>query len=214
MPSRSCSLPARTTSPLLARDARTPSPLVLMTEPAGASTIAQPEGALASIFSDERPVILFDGSCNLCNSAVNFILDWDLPNDMRGTFRFASMESPLGRALLERAGRSPDDTSAVVLSCKDTSYAKSDAVLRIGASLGRGTSFAPLFASACTLALALPTPARDALCNIVSEYRTLLGHGDSCRVSDERFDARFLSDLYDCGLDADDPVFNTALPAF
>lgn len=26
---------------------------------------------------DKRPVILFDGVCNLCNGAVNFALDYD-----------------------------------------------------------------------------------------------------------------------------------------
>ena len=30
------------------------------------------------VFSaDKRPIILFDGICNLCNSAVNFALDYD-----------------------------------------------------------------------------------------------------------------------------------------
>ena len=32
-----------------------------------------------SVFSgkDQRPVILFDGMCNLCNGGVNFALDYD-----------------------------------------------------------------------------------------------------------------------------------------
>lgn len=153
--------------------------------------------------ADDRPVILFDGTCNLCNGAVNFILDWDRPDDVQGTFRLASMHSPAGRALLKRAGRREDDTSAIVLSCRDDAYIKSDAVLRIWAALGRGTAYAPLFAAAGTLALALPRPARDVLCDVASEARTLFGHGDFCRLSDDRFDARFLSEDYECVLSAD-----------
>lgn len=53
--------------------------------------------------TDRRPVILFDGVCNMCNSGVNFMLDWD----REGRFRFAALQSEAGRKLLERAGRHP-----------------------------------------------------------------------------------------------------------
>lgn len=52
---------------------------------------------------DTRPVILFDGACNLCNGGVQFVLDWD----NEAVFRFASLQSEAGRALLKRSGRSP-----------------------------------------------------------------------------------------------------------
>ena len=52
---------------------------------------------------DTRPVILFDGECNLCNGGVQFVLDWDSAE----TYRFASLQSDAGRALLKRSGRSP-----------------------------------------------------------------------------------------------------------
>lgn len=56
-------------------------------------------------FSDEdsRPVILFDGACNLCNGGVQFVLDWD----KESVFRFASLQSEAGKALLKRSGRAP-----------------------------------------------------------------------------------------------------------
>lgn len=34
--------------------------------------------------TDDRPIILYDGICNMCNGGVNFMLDWDSPNDSRG----------------------------------------------------------------------------------------------------------------------------------
>jgi predicted DCC family thiol-disulfide oxidoreductase YuxK len=87
-----------------------------------------------SVFAtDERPIILYDGVCNLCNGGVNFMLDWDSPNEERGNFRFAALQSNVGRALLQRSGRKPDDQSSIILALKDGStYAKGDAVLRIG----------------------------------------------------------------------------------
>ncbi len=95
--------------------------------------------------SDSRPVILFDGVCNLCHGGVNFVLDTD--NTPDGALRFAALQSELGKTLLEKAGKRRDDISSIVLveKCEGQSnnnnnelkfYFKSDAVLRIGAKLG------------------------------------------------------------------------------
>ena len=82
---------------------------------------------------DDRPIILYDGVCNLCNGGVNFMLDWDSPNEERGRFRFAALQSNVGRALLQRSGRRPDDCNSIILALKDgNTYAKGEAVLRIG----------------------------------------------------------------------------------
>jgi hypothetical protein len=51
--------------------------------------------------SDRRPVILFDGVCNMCNGGVNFVLDWD----PAGKLRFCALQSDAGRALLQRCNR-------------------------------------------------------------------------------------------------------------
>ena len=37
----------------------------------------------------KKPVILFDGVCNLCNSSVNFVID----RDPDGIFQFAALQS-------------------------------------------------------------------------------------------------------------------------
>jgi hypothetical protein len=37
--------------------------------------------ASSAFETDERPIIMFDGKCNLCNGGVNFALDHD-PNGM------------------------------------------------------------------------------------------------------------------------------------
>ncbi len=78
--------------------------------------------------TDQRPIILFDGMCNLCNGAVNFMLDWDT----QGAFRLAALQSDAGRALLQKCGRHPDDISSIVLVQADGQhFIRSEAVLRI-----------------------------------------------------------------------------------
>ena len=74
-------------------------------------SIAEPEVVLNRVFSeDKRPIILFDGVCNLCNNAVNLALDWD-PN---ARLRFAALQSNVGRSLLQSHGREADDISSIV----------------------------------------------------------------------------------------------------
>ncbi|XP_065033955.1 DCC family protein At1g52590, chloroplastic-like [Musa acuminata AAA Group] len=67
------------------------------------------------------------GVCNLCNGGVRFVRD----NDPNRRIRYQVLQSESGRKLLQRCGRSPDDISSVVLVEKDSSYIKSEAVLRI-----------------------------------------------------------------------------------
>ncbi|GAQ91675.1 hypothetical protein KFL_008320040 [Klebsormidium nitens] len=88
----------------------------------------QDQSAGARYFAaDKRPIILFDGVCNFCNGGVNFMLD----NDPQGKLRFAALQSDAGRALLQRAGRAPEDISSIVLIEPDRSYTHSEAILRI-----------------------------------------------------------------------------------
>jgi predicted DCC family thiol-disulfide oxidoreductase YuxK len=46
--------------------------------------------------SESGPILLFDGVCKVCNGVVNWLID----RDPKGAFRFASLQSEVGRALL------------------------------------------------------------------------------------------------------------------
>ncbi|KAF1002729.1 DCC family protein At1g52590, chloroplastic [Apium graveolens] len=76
---------------------------------------------------DSRPIMLFDGVCNLCNGGVKFVRD----HDHQRKIRFEALQSEAGKKLLQRSGRSPDDISSVVLVEEDRAYIKSEAVLKI-----------------------------------------------------------------------------------
>ncbi|SEQ48023.1 thiol-disulfide oxidoreductase DCC family protein [Natrinema salaciae] len=82
--------------------------------------------------SDDAPIVLFDGVCNLCNGFVQFIL----PRDTEGRFRFAALQSDVGEALLAERGLPTDELESVVLIEGDDYYVKSAAVIRIARLLG------------------------------------------------------------------------------
>uniref|UniRef100_A0A7N0ZUT7 Thiol-disulfide oxidoreductase DCC n=1 Tax=Kalanchoe fedtschenkoi TaxID=63787 RepID=A0A7N0ZUT7_KALFE len=127
--------------------------------------------ATSSYFDqDTRPIMLFDGVCNLCNGGVKFVRDHDHK-------RFEALQSEGGRKLLRRAGRAPDDISSVVLVEKDRAYIKSEAVLKIMEyidlpfpQLAFFLQFVPLFI-------------RDfAYDNVADNRYTFFGRSDSCEI--------------------------------
>lgn len=73
-------------------------------------TTGLPDVARAVFAEDKRPVLLYDGVCNMCNGFVNRFLDVDKEEK----FRFSALQSEAGRSLLALSGRSPDDISRSV----------------------------------------------------------------------------------------------------
>ncbi|KAK9923156.1 hypothetical protein M0R45_031588 [Rubus argutus] len=128
-----------------------------------------------SIFfeDDTRPIMLFDGVCNLCNGGVKFVRD----NDRNRRMRFEALQSEAGRKLLQRSGRAPDDISSVVLVEKDRSFIKSEAVVKIMEyidlpfpQLAFFVQFVPLFI-------------RDFIYDNVANNRyTIFGRSESCEI--------------------------------
>jgi predicted DCC family thiol-disulfide oxidoreductase YuxK len=55
-------------------------------------------------FDDSAPLLVFDGTCVFCSTAVA----WRLKLDPDGATRFAAVQSPVGRALYIHYGLDPD----------------------------------------------------------------------------------------------------------
>ena len=118
--------------------------------------------------ADRHAVVIFDGVCNLCNAAVNFVLD----RDPAGYFRFASNGSAVGRDMLMNCP--PCDASggmhgslfdSVVLVERGRCYTKSDAGLRIARRLRFPW---PLLA---VLLVVVPSDLRDAVYDLIARNR-------------------------------------------
>jgi predicted DCC family thiol-disulfide oxidoreductase YuxK len=139
--------------------------------------------------TDKRPIVLFDGICNLCNGGVNFAID----QDENANFRFCSLQSKVAQSLLLRAGKSPEDMSSIVLVTKTDAYFSSDAVARIARELDA----VPLQWFG-TLGQLTPDWIRESLYQFVSENRYKFGENDSCRLDfDGEYESRFVSDPAD-----------------
>ena len=154
--------------------------------------VAEPTVVLDRVFSeDKRPIILFDGVCNLCNNAVNLALDWD-PS---GKLRFAALQSNVGRSLLQSHGRKADDISSIVFVTNSGAYTKSDAILGITEELNPLPilSLKP-FAKIATNVV--PQFLRDLIYDGVADNRySIMGKRDECRMDyDGEFTDRFVDD--------------------
>jgi len=131
----------------------------------------------------DHPVLLFDGVCNLCNGVVQFII----PRDPDGELRFAPLQSGAGKALLSGNGLSTSDLDSVVLVEDGRVYRKSAAAIRVAELLGWPYRLA-------AVGKLLPQSVRDALYDIVAEYRyDVFGKRDRCIIPDEDVSDRFLS---------------------
>lgn len=76
---------------------------------------------------DLKAIILFDGICNLCNAAVDFILK----RDKKSQFRYVSIQSMEGQNLIVQF-KIPDELDSVILLKEKTVFAESEAAIEIG----------------------------------------------------------------------------------
>lgn len=127
-------------------------------------------------------VVLFDGVCNLCNGSVQFIIR----RDPAGRFRFASLQSEAGQALLRRHGLDPEDLFSVILVEDGRVHSRSDAALRIAGGLSGG------WRAAGALRV-VPRPLRDLVYGLVARNRyRWFGRRDACMIPTPELRARFL----------------------
>lgn len=130
--------------------------------------------------STGHPIVLFDGVCNLCNAAVNFIIE----RDPEAVFRFAPLQSDVGRRLVRTWGLEGEDT--LVLVEHGRCAVRSTAALRIA---GRLRAPWPLF----RVLLAVPAPLRDAAYRFIARHRfDWFGRRDACRMPTPELKRRFL----------------------
>jgi len=128
--------------------------------------------------SQNRRVVLFDGVCNLCNGAVQFIIR----RDLHARFQFAALQSEAAAKLL-RTGPTLD---SFVLMEGDRVFTKSAAALRIA----RGLRFPwPLL----FIFWLIPRPLRDLVYDWVASHRyAWFGKRDSCMLPTPELRQRFL----------------------
>ncbi len=78
-----------------------------------------------------HPIVLFDGHCTFCDRSVQFII----ARDTCALFRFAPVQSEVGRSLLVRHALPANHIDSLVLIEDDDHYIASTAALRIARRL-------------------------------------------------------------------------------
>jgi len=130
----------------------------------------------------EHSFILFDGVCNFCNGAVNFLIR----QDKKKVFRFVAMQSAKGRELLEQRGIDPDNLQTFVFIENGKAYQKSTAALRLARHLPWYWQWAKLF-------WAVPPFVRDGVYNVVARNRyRWFGRREQCMLPTSDVASRFI----------------------
>ncbi|MFM1877810.1 MAG: hypothetical protein RLZZ241_676 [Bacteroidota bacterium] len=89
----------------------------------------------------EQKIILFDGTCNLCNNSVNFIIKRDLKN----IFSFAPLQGETGKKLCEvRHINTQEVDSIILINPGKAYYIKARAAIEIAKEL-KGFGWIRLF---------------------------------------------------------------------
>ncbi len=126
--------------------------------------------------------MLFDGVCNLCTGAVQFLLR----RDRAGRFRFAALDSSAGQALLRQHGLQGDTLETIVVLEAGRARVRSAAALHLARRLPWPWPLLAVF----TL---LPRPLRDALYAFVARHRyRWFGRTESCMLPTPETAERFL----------------------
>src|SRR4030095_11079538 len=132
--------------------------------------------------SPEPLILLFDGVCNLCNSVVQFTIK----RDQKGKFKFASLQSEAGQALLKKFNLPTDDFDSFVFIEGDKYYLKSTAGLHVLKELG---GIWKLF----YVLIIVPRPLRDFIYHIIAKTRySIFGKRGVCMVPTANIKERFL----------------------
>ncbi|MEC1262204.1 thiol-disulfide oxidoreductase DCC family protein [Bacillus swezeyi] len=128
-------------------------------------------------------IVLFDGVCNFCDGAVQFIIK----HDPKGLFSFASLQSDIGGELLKHYQLPTDHFDSFILIKEGRVYQKSSAALHVLKSLPGLWRSAAVF-------LIIPRPLRDAVYSLIAKNRyKWFGQKNECMIPGPDIRKRFLS---------------------
>ncbi|TVZ14380.1 thiol-disulfide oxidoreductase DCC family protein [Maribacter sp. MAR_2009_72] len=132
---------------------------------------------------NKKKIILFDGVCNLCNGAVQFIIKRDSENQ----FQFAALQSETGKKLtLERNIDTEKVDSIILIEPNVAYYIKSTAALKIGEEL-KG-----IRTISCIL-LWLPESFRNIVYDFIARNRyQWYGKREECMIPTDEIKQKFI----------------------
>lgn len=130
----------------------------------------------------QHDIILFDAICVLCNGWAKFLIRYD----RQSKFKLASVQSPLGEAILKYYGMSTEDYSTMLVVYNGQRYVESSAFLKVMQQLKFPFSLT-------NIGYLVPSIIRDFLYRRVALNRyPLFGTTSSCLLSSQENRSHFL----------------------
>jgi predicted DCC family thiol-disulfide oxidoreductase YuxK len=127
-------------------------------------------------------LVLFDGICNLCNSAVRFIISHDKFDRMV----FTSLQSDAGQKVLMTFHLPTIDFDTFVYISDGKVYDRSTAALTVLRDLGG-------FGKLMYIFILIPRPLRDWVYRFIARHRyRIFGKTDTCMVPTPELIKKFL----------------------
>jgi predicted DCC family thiol-disulfide oxidoreductase YuxK len=128
-----------------------------------------------------KPVIFFDGVCNLCNESVLFVIK----RDRKGKFNFAPIQSSYAEHQLKGFDYSTQELNTILLLKNGKLYQKSSAVLEIAKGLSGGWPLLYAF-------IIVPVVIRNFVYDWVARNRyKWFGKKEACMIPTPELRARF-----------------------
>ena len=136
---------------------------------------------------ETKPIVLYDGVCGLCNRLNQFLLK----RDRHDRLQFASLQSTLAAAVLQRHGADARDLNTVYVVLNHNKpgerlLARSDAIIHTLTQLPGIWRFA-------VMGRALPKFIRDTLYKFVAQNRyRVFGKHETCILPEPQHRKKFL----------------------
>ncbi len=132
--------------------------------------------------SEVPNLILFDGVCNLCNASVQFVIR----HDSAAKFRFAAIQSEIGREIFQRHGLDPANLQTFVFITDGRIFLRSDAAIEVVARFGGAWKLLRVFSL-------VPRSVRDAIYSFIAQNRyRWFGRQEVCMIPTPEIKERFL----------------------
>jgi predicted DCC family thiol-disulfide oxidoreductase YuxK len=129
-----------------------------------------------------RPLILFDGDCNLCNALVKFVLK----RDPEQKFLFATIQSNTGQVNLKSIGFPLNYCNSFVYIKSNRYFIKSEAALALLKDIGGPWKLGYVF-------VIIPKPIRDWAYDVIARNRfKILDPQKHCLVQTPKIKQQFL----------------------
>ncbi len=130
-----------------------------------------------------QSIVFFDGTCNLCNGYIQFILK----HESTSHYQFASLQSPFAIAFFANKHFDTSQIDSVIVFENEQFYTQSEAVFKIIQHLKWPYKSASIFS-------VLPLFLSNFMYKLMAKYRyKLFGQAKTCWVMQPQYINRFLN---------------------